>query len=259
VFAAAEALLPPGAVRCSTALAQERFEIHPLGDCACGSSHDANVVECAGANVGEFTNERDALQFLRSEIKLWVAANSPDGVFVHAGAVGWNGRAVVLPGRSLSGKSTLVRALLAAGATYLSDDMAVIDVSGAVHPYAQPISQRPMNTPIHSRMHRADLDIARTGATIATGPLLPTLVIMTDFQPGGRFRPVLMTAGAATLAVMEHCVTARRRPEAALDAIVALCGQATCWSGSRGDTAALVDLVVEYLGEPGLIETRSRE
>ena len=40
---------------------------------------------------------------------------------LHAAAVAWQGRAIVIPGHSHAGKSTLTAALLRAGAGYLSD------------------------------------------------------------------------------------------------------------------------------------------
>src|SRR5262245_28191234 len=56
------------------------------------------------------------------QLNLWIAENARDRVFVHAGAVGWKGRALLLPGRTFAGKSTLVAALVRAGATYYSDE-----------------------------------------------------------------------------------------------------------------------------------------
>ena len=46
--------------------------------------------------------------------QLAVATLAKELVFVHAGVVGWRNRAIVIPGRSLSGKSTLVLALVVA-------------------------------------------------------------------------------------------------------------------------------------------------
>ena len=69
----------------------------------------------------------DALRCLESHIQLHVAEMACERTFLHAGVVGWRGKAIVLPGRSGVGKSSLVAALLRAGAEYLSDEYAVID------------------------------------------------------------------------------------------------------------------------------------
>src|SRR5918994_2119193 len=79
----------------------------------------------------------DVMAALETDLQLHVAEFAPRRVFVHAGVVGWRGRAILLPGASHAGKSTLVAALLRAGATYYSDEYAVLDLSGRVHPYAR--------------------------------------------------------------------------------------------------------------------------
>src|SRR5438876_6947053 len=79
---------------------------------------------------------------LESDLRLVVAEFARHRVFVHAGVVGWKGKAIVIPGRSFSGKSTLVAELVRAGATYYSDEYAVLDVEGNVHPYPRPVVMR---------------------------------------------------------------------------------------------------------------------
>jgi hypothetical protein len=61
---------------------------------------------------------------------------------IHAGAVRWNGQALLLPGATHSGKSSLVAELLKRGATYFSDEYALIDSEGRVHPYPRPLLLR---------------------------------------------------------------------------------------------------------------------
>jgi hypothetical protein len=65
-----------------------------------------------------------------------IALHAPEHVFVQAGVVGVGERAMVLPGKSFAGKTTLVAALVRAGAEYWSDEYAVLDANGDVHPYA---------------------------------------------------------------------------------------------------------------------------
>lgn len=92
-------------------------------------------------------------------------------IFVHAGAVAWHNRAIVVPGRTLSGKSTLVAALVRAGATYYSDEYTVIGPDGLVRPYARMLSIRPpgggpgLRTPV-----------SELGGTAGTEPVQMALV-----------------------------------------------------------------------------------
>jgi hypothetical protein len=67
------------------------------------------------------------------------------------------GRAVILPGRSMSGKTSLVAALVKAGATYFSDEYAVLDKLGMVHPYIKTLSLR---TDSMQRLQRSAEELA---------------------------------------------------------------------------------------------------
>src|SRR4051812_20838647 len=83
-----------------------------------------------------------ALEVLDSRLRSYIALHAPNHIFLHAGVVASAGRALLLPGRSFSGKTTLVTELMRAGATYYSDEFAVLDADGLVHPYPKPLSIR---------------------------------------------------------------------------------------------------------------------
>src|SRR5947207_9537482 len=80
--------------------------------------HAFHLVYANAARVARARDLNEALLLLESDLQLYVAERARGRVFVHAGVVGWNGRAIVIPGRSMSGKSKLVAALMRAGATY---------------------------------------------------------------------------------------------------------------------------------------------
>ena len=69
--------------------------------------------------VAEGRRWADIGRALAADAERFVAEHAPDHLFVHAGVVGWNGRAIVMPGASFAGKTTLVQAWLEAGATVL--------------------------------------------------------------------------------------------------------------------------------------------
>lgn len=71
-----------------------------------------------------------------------VISHLPGFRVIHAGVVAWGGRALVLPGSTHSGKSTLVAELVRRGAVYYSDEYALIDHDGLVHPYPRPMLLR---------------------------------------------------------------------------------------------------------------------
>src|SRR6267142_2739612 len=172
---------------------------------------------------------------LESDLRLFVAELAKHRVFVHAGVVGWKGKAIVIPGRSYSGKSTLVAELVRAGATYYSDEYAVFDARGRVHPFSKPIELRKQGEYKQSKIEVTDL-----GGNPGTKPLTVGMVLMTQFKDGARWRPRKLTAGKAVLEMLFNTVSARRNPERALATLQRVTAQADVWKGVRGDAAALV-------------------
>ena len=58
----------------------------------------------AGAKlVACLASHGELLAYLEREVRWTVAARAPRRLFVHAGVVGWRGRAVVIPGASYGG------------------------------------------------------------------------------------------------------------------------------------------------------------
>jgi hypothetical protein len=178
----------------------------------------------------------DALARLEAEIRRTVAARAPRRTFVHAGAVGWLGRAILVPGRSRSGKTTLVAELVKAGAEYLSDEFAVIDRRGRVHPFAKRLSVRgPGGCDRHLRRPSAE-DLGGRAGVVAR-PV--GMVVVTEHRPGAAWSPRPLTAGEALLELLAHTGAARARPEAALDALRRAVAAALRLKGERGEAAEL--------------------
>ena len=94
------------------------------------SGRQQNSVYVDGALLARRSTLQAALRIFEADVQLYVAEMAPDRVFVHAGVVGCRGRAILLPGRSFTGKSTLVAELIRAGAEYYSDEYAVLDSAG---------------------------------------------------------------------------------------------------------------------------------
>jgi hypothetical protein len=182
-----------------------------------------------------------ALAVLESEIRQCVAAGAERRTFVHAGVVGWRGRAIVIPGRSRSGKTTLVAELVKTGATYLSDEFAVLDGRGRVHPFAKPLSVRGASgCDRHARALRAE----ELGGSCATRPLPVRLVVITEHRPGAQWRPDRLTAGQAVLEMLAHTVPARLRPEASLVSLERAVARAVVLKGPRGEARELAAVLL---------------
>ena len=188
-----------------------------------------------------------ALSILESEIRQAVAAESRRRVFVHAGVVGWRGRAVVIPGRSRSGKTTLVAELVRAGAEYYSDEFAVLDRRGRVSPFPKPLSIRgPGGCDLHARLQTVE----ELGGVRGQRPLRVGLVVLTGHRPGGRWRPERLSAGQAVLEMLGHTVPARLRPEACLEALERAVEGAVVLRGGRGEARDTALRILEWLDDP---------
>jgi len=182
-------------------------------------------------------------------IQLYVAEAARRRVFVHAGVVGWRGRAIVIPAVSYSGKTTLVTALLQAGATYYSDEYAVFDSQGRVHPYPRLLSVREEGSRRPRRYSPEDW-----GARPGVKPLPVGLIAVTQYSPGARWRPRALSPGEAALALLANTVPARSRPAAALAALRHVACQATALQGKRGDAAITAEALLRRMD---LIDNRA--
>jgi hypothetical protein len=196
------------------------------------------------SRLARTTDLGEALAILESEIRQAVAAESRRRVFVHAGVVGWRGRAIVIPGRSRSGKTTLVAEHVKAGADYYSDEFAVLDARGRVFPFPKPLSIRgPGGCDLHARRRTAE-DL---GGVSGRRPLKVGLVVLAHHRPGSTWRPSRLSAGRAVLELLAHTVPARLRPEASLEALEHVVESALVLRGKRGEAEETAGQLLDWL------------
>ena len=188
------------------------------------------------------TNLEEVLASLESELALYVAERARGRIFVHAGVVGWEGRAILIPGSTMSGKTSLVAALLRAGATYYSDEYAVLDERGRVHPFSRPLSIREKEGVLATKQPAADL-----GAQTGTKPIPVGLVAVTKFKDGARFRPRRQTEGRAVLELLAHTVPARRSPRRAFATLSRAVSGVPVLKGTRGEADRAASALIEHL------------
>lgn len=173
------------------------------------------------------------LDLLRSRLEFRVATNSLSLIFVHAGVVEWRGRAIILPGRSRSGKTTLVAALLRVGARYYSDEFALFDAGGRVHPWARPLRIRtpgmlPQLHPVETLGERAEQRSLPVG-----------LIVVTQHRHGSRWRPRALTPGQALLHLIRNTVVAREHPELAIRILGRAVKRVRAFVSRRGEADAV--------------------
>ena len=237
--------LPPGWRPCASPEVDQIFSVwvSPRG----ARARTIGRVYAGGQRRALAKDLEQAFEVLESEIRQSVAAAARGRTFVHAGVVGWHGRAILVPGRSRSGKTTLVAELVKAGATYYSDEFAVLDGRGRVHPFAKSLSIREGGCARHEVVRRPRAE--DLGGSCGVKPLPVALVVLASHRPGAEWRPVTLTRGQAILEMLAHTVPARLRPEASLLALERAVARATVLRGERGEASAVAARLLEQVGE----------
>jgi hypothetical protein len=180
------------------------------------------------------------LTVLERELRLFIAEHAPDLIFVHAGVVAVDGRAIVIPGETHSGKTSLVAALVRAGATYFSDEYAVLDSDGRVHPFAKPLSLR-------TRAQQVDHPVESLGGAAGASAADVGLVVVSRFQPEAEWAPQRLTPGAAAMELLAHTLPAQARPAQSMQAIERALTRAVALKGERGEADAVAPLLLAAL------------
>lgn len=202
----------------------------------------AGVLRVNGHTLEESSDSGQLSEALVTDLQLYVAEMARRRVFIHAGVVGWQGSAIMLPGRSFCGKTRLVVALIRAGAEYYSDEYAVLDSKGRVHPYPRLLSIRQDDGAPPRRDTAEDL-----GGRCGTGPLPVGLVVVSTYEPGARWQPRRLSAGEAMLALLAHSVSVRRQPEVVLDTLARVVADAPVLASSRCEADELVAPLLSML------------
>ncbi len=188
------------------------------------------------------TDAEEILEAFEADLKLYVAEAARHRVFVHAGVVGWRGRAILIPGRSFSGKTSLVAELVRAGASFYSDEYAVLDARGRVHPYAKPLAVR-----VESTQRQRRLTVEALGGVAGGKPLPVGLVVVSEYRAGARWRPRTLTPGQGLLALLSNTVAVRRQPEASLGALREAVARARILKSKRGEAVGVAASILNSL------------
>ena len=238
------ALLPPGWKPSPSSVVHQLFSLWVGGDPR-GGVRRYSLLYWGAARRARSLDLDQVCETLESELRFSVAVGATRKVFVHAGVVGWRGRAIVLPGRSCAGKTTLVAELLRAGATYYSDEFAVLDGRGRVFPFPTPLSIRERGGSGVARCTAQDL-----GSVPGVEPLPIGLVAFSEYRRGARWRPVRLTPGKALLAFLAHTAQTRFRTEASLAALRRVVVQAPLLKGVRGEAEEMAAPLLRLLEAP---------
>lgn len=237
-------LLPPGAKMNASLNVERLYSIILGGPSTNPNVRKFNLLYNNHVRAARSRELEPVLDELERDLSMYIAEVARRRLFVHAGVVAVKGRAIVIPGRTLSGKSTLVAEFVRAGATYYSDEYAVFDAHGRVHPYARPLGLRE-NGPTERSVKRS---VASLGGVAGDKPLPVGMILATEYKAGGKWRPRRISPGQGAMALLANTVAARAKPEVMLPIFQEAVRHAAILKSSRGDAKEVVDFVVKTFG-----------
>lgn len=207
-------------------------------------------------NVANSPTEAEFLGFVESEIRLTIAEFAVSKVFLHAGVVAWKGKAIIIPGRSFSGKTTLVAALIKKGAMYYSDEYAVLDENGNVHPFPKMLSLRG----IIDDFNQVDYTAESLGGKVGVEPLPVGMILLTEYDSGfeiakngqAGFEPELLSEGQAILEIIGQTIPIRNNPAFVLQVLYKLVNRAIIAKSKRGEAEKFADLLLDFFEKKSL-------
>lgn len=182
-------------------------------------------------DIGGVRRGRDRIE---SELALFASERLAGLVAVHAALVVRGAKALLVPGSSGVGKSTLCVAAAAAGAHVLTDEYALVDpTTGLVAGWRRPV---------RVRLPGGGAD--RLDLVTDSGPVTVGLVAFVVHTAASTPSWAQITGAEAVLGLLANTVCARSRPDEALDAALAVARSARAVAGARGEAA---DAIVELL------------
>lgn len=187
----------------------------------------------------------DSFAQLRQDLMIHVANLAPDHVFLHAAVVAHRGRAIVLPGASFAGKTTLAAALVRAGAMYYSDEYAVLGPAGLIHPYSRDLQIRVPGSEVQT-----STPVARLNGRAGTNPIAAALIAFVEYVPRACWQPAEVTPGMAVLEMLRHTIPVQRTPARVLSTLAALVSGARLLRSPRDEADSAAQHLLALVPDP---------
>jgi hypothetical protein len=160
---------------------------------------------------------------------------------VHAGVVLLGERALLLPGMSHAGKSSLVTELLRRGATYFSDEYALIDAEGRVHPYPRPLLVRngcPEQVPVLA---------GECNASVGDAPAPVGWILALQYLPGCDWDLAAVSQSEALLLLLRNTPHVLAESPDLVNIFQQAVAGAVCYTGRRNEAAQAVDEILRLV------------
>jgi hypothetical protein len=180
-----------------------------------------------------------ALGGLRRELFFHSVDHAHDRLVVSAAAVGHKGRAILLPGPSMVGKTTLAVALVRAGAVYYADDWTLLDREGLVHP---------LPTRLYIK-NKEKVSVESLGGVPGERPIKVGLIASIAFRPGARWDPGRLTEAEGMMLLLRSAY-GMDQPRFAMEAARRATSEAVVIESERDDASEAASRLLEIISEP---------
>lgn len=220
-------------VDCAPESADHRFAVHRTQDGRLFFDDNGEPSTPVAAEV-------DFCRLLNSMIRVQIAAKAKRHVFIHAGVVAVDGKAIVMPGDSYAGKTRLVAELIRRGAVYYSDEYAVLDESGLVHPFERNLSMRPDGGYVPFEVDPTELGGVRGKVPVPAG-----MLVLTKYEPSGQWKPERISTGQAILEIVPRAIGVKNYPEFYLTVLNTTFKSAIILKSLRGEAAEAAEKILE--------------
>jgi len=194
-------------------------------------------------SISQRTISSIVLEGLGSKLRLTIAEFAVRRVFVHSGVVGWKGKAILFPGSSFSGKTTLTAEMARLGADYYSDEYAVVDEQGWVEPFAKMLSVRGVADD-HSQV---EYPVESFGGRSGTQTIPVGFVFFSEFEAGAVWNPKELSPGSGLLAMIKNTIPIRHDPSFVLPVLNRVVTNSTAFESKRGDARETALKIIEFV------------
>lgn len=196
-----------------------------------------------GKYISESSDEYIFMNYFETMIRLTIAEHAVDRVFMHAGAVVVNGKALVFPADSFCGKTTLVAEFVKRGAIYYSDEYAVFDEEGLLHPFPRKLSIRYDQ----ENFVRTDVSAESLGGVIGLGSISPSLVLLTKYCRYSRWSPEILSEGNAVMQMIPQAISLRYKSDFTVKVLKKIANRAIIVQSMRGGSKSSVDKINDFV------------
>lgn len=183
-------------------------------------------------------NQKFLAEILRDKFLIILSlASLPKRFYLHAGAFVWNNRGIIVPGESFSGKTTLVKEFVKAGAVYITDDLTILAETGEILPFPRTLEVR---TETGRELQTAE----SLGGRTLTEKVKLEIILFTEFEEKAEWKPQILPPGQAVLKLMDNFYyrsSIIEAPSRIVKTLAGLTGGIKIYTSKRGNAKSVID------------------